>query len=108
MDFPTNACLLKPNVLMTAAPAMQGYKSTVVIYDAHDPFLFAANLTQGGMVLAEDRVNEVALGITSCVFGFVLMVPFLLLKIIALFMRRHDDSEPFDDIPLYACEVENH
>lgn len=87
---------------------MQGYKSTIVIYDAHDPYLFASNMTQGGMVLAEDRINEVALGITSGLFGFVLMVPFILLKIIALFEPQTKQDQPFDEIPFYACEVDNH
>lgn len=88
---------------------VQGYKSTVAIYEAHDPFLFAANLTQGGMLLAEDSINEVALGITSALFGLVLMVPFILLKIIALFepTSKHGDK-PFDEIPFYACEVDDH
>lgn len=88
---------------------MQAYKSTVAIYDSHDPFLFVANLTQGGMVLAEDKVNEVALGITFAVFGFVLMVPFALLKIIALFdTSRKQEVRQFDEIPFYTCEVDDH
>jgi hypothetical protein len=87
---------------------MQVYKSTVAIYDAHDPFLFAANLTNGGMVLAEDRINEVALGITLGIFGVVLMIPFILLKIIAACEpnRKDEGPKPFDEIPFYACEVD--
>jgi hypothetical protein len=101
-------CLLLANMLKPAAADVQGHKSTVVLYSAHDPFLFAANLTNGGMVLAEDRINEVALGMTSSVFGVVLMIPFIMLKIITFLANRKKDeqAQTFDDIPFYACEVD--
>lgn len=88
---------------------MQEYASQVTIFDAQDPFLFAANLTQGRMVLAEDRVNEVALGITCSLFGIVLMMPFILLTIMSALEGRTKNHgyQSFDEIPFYACEVEN-
>ena len=59
-------------------------------------------------MLAEDRINEVALGITAALFGFVLMIPFILLKIIALFdPSAKQAGSAFDEIPFYACEVDD-
>jgi hypothetical protein len=87
---------------------LQAQRTSVTIYNAHDPYLYTANLTGGTMVLAEDKLNEVALGITAAVFGFVLMIPVFLLKIIDCYDSKMKSSKknPFDEIPFYACQVE--
>lgn len=47
----------------------------VQLYNANDPFLFAANLTHGTMVLADENVNEAAFGIVAMVLGVLLCAP---------------------------------
>lgn len=81
------------------------------LYEAHDPYLFVANLTSGSMTLAESRINSAATGIVAMVLGAVLLVPYVLLKLLDLCEanRRKQSVKfnalSFDDIPLEQCTI---
>lgn len=90
---------------------LQVYNSEVGLFEAHDPYLFVANLTAGSMMLAETSINRAACGIIAIVFGAVLMVPYLLLKAVDLceLQRRKRlvkfTSLSFDAVPLQQCTI---
>ena len=64
---------------------LQVNTSSVQVYDTNDPSLFVANLTSGSMVLANDNVNEAAMGIVAFVAAGILCMPFTLLKGLEVF-----------------------
>lgn len=90
---------------------LQAYKSEVGIYEAHDPYLFVANLTSGSMTLAESSINSAACGIIAIVLGAVLLVPFVLLKALDCWEMHHRkrivkfSAVSFDEIALQQCTI---
>lgn len=90
---------------------LQVYKSEVALFEAHDPYMFVANLTSGSMMLADSSINSAACGIVAIVFGAVLIIPLVLLKAVDLCeaQRRKRlvkfSSLSFDDIPLQQCTI---
>lgn len=59
----------------SGARLLQERASTVQLYNANDPYLFAANLTHGTLVLADESVNEAAFGVVAMVLGALLCAP---------------------------------
>lgn len=90
---------------------MQAWKSEVALYEAHDPYLFVANLTGGSMMLAESSSNGAAFGIMAIVFGSFLLVPCVLMKALDTCetqrRKRLVKFSPlsFDEIPLQQCTI---
>lgn len=87
------------------------FKTEVGLFEAHDPYLFVANLTSGSMALAESNINTAAFGIVAFVFGAVLLIPLFLLKVLDMFdaTRRRRSGRlsysDFEDIPLQQCTI---
>jgi hypothetical protein len=64
------------------------------LYNANDPFLFVANMTNGSMVLAKDNINEMALGMVSLLLSVAFCIPLVFLYTIAWAGRNWQRRNP--------------
>ena len=87
---------------MTLKKRARERATTVQLFDTHDPYLFVANLTSGSMVLANENVNEAALGILAIVFGLILCAPLLVLKVVQLVYRKRASQTPLFTSPSWT------
>jgi hypothetical protein len=72
---------------------VQEQGSTVQLYNAHDPYLTVARLTNGTMVLANENVSEVAFGLVTLLMGLILCIPLCMTLVVDVIDKRSKERE---------------
>lgn len=63
------------------------------LYNAHDPYLMVARLTNGTMVLANENISEVAFGLVTLLMGLILCIPLCMVLVVDVIDKRSKERE---------------
>jgi hypothetical protein len=85
---------------------VQERDSRVQLYSAHDPYLMVAKLTNGTMVLANENVNELALGLATMLMGVIFCLPFCISLVVVFIGRRVDRRQKAQEQAKQAQEAQ--